>query len=507
MKRFKDTNKNQLAMFPLNLDDLIAKNHLVRVVDEFVNNIRLETLLKGFSKEGKPPYEPRTMLKVIIYSYATKLYSSRKIERALKQDVTYMWLSGMQTPEHNTINRFRSTYFAKILEDVFTEMLDYLMVNNYIKFETYFTDGTKIEANANKYSYVWASNTSRYKEALKARISNLLKEIEDLNTQEDLQFAEFDKEKVQINSQSLKEQAQKLSDQLEEKTEVKKKRTIKSKINKLNKSAEKLSKYEQQEKLLGKRNSYSKTDVDATFMRMKNDELKPGYNVQISTEDQFVCNYSLSQNASDTTAYVEHFTKMQERGEEYLPKINVADSAYGSLQNYELIANHSIENYLKYQSFYRDTKGGNKNPYHKDHFVYDADRDIYICPQAKELVFEKEEQKTTATGFVLTLRRYRANDCSECKFKKQCTKSELRTVQRIEDFEKYKKEAYENLTSEKGVKLRKQRNTDVESVFGHIKENRGFRRFMLRGLKKVSTEFGYLCIAHNLLKIQAIKVG
>jgi transposase len=501
MKRFRDNYQNQLALFPLNLEDLIDENHLVRVIDTFVNNISYSTLIKGFSKEGKPPYEPRTMLKIIIYSYSIKLYSSRKIERALRQDVTYMWLSGMQKPDHNTINRFRSNYFVKILEDVFTEMLDYLFANNFIRFENYFTDGTKIEANANKYSYVWASNTTRYKEMLKSRISNLLKEIEELNKQEDLQFAAIDKDLPQVNSQELKEHAQKLSVQLESKTGIKKHRTIKSKINQLDKSAEKLSEYEQQEEKLNGRNSYSKTDTDATFMRMKNDELKPGYNVQLSSENQFVTNLSVSQNASDTATFTAHFDKNVKRGEKYIPKNNVADAAYGSEENYTLLEKYNVGNYLKYNSFYQDTKGGNKNPFHKDHFKYDTEKDCYICPQNFELHFVKEEKKMTAGGFQAHVKIYQATNCQNCVFKNECTKAEYRTIQRNENFERFKKEAFENLTSEKGKQLRVQRNIDVEPIFGDIKLNCGYQKFRLRTKEKVEAEVTYLSIAHNARKI------
>jgi len=501
MKRFRDNNQNQLSIFPLNLEDLIDKNHLVRVIDTFVNNLSYKTLIKVFSKEGKPPYEPRTMLKIIIYAYSIKLYSSRKIERALKQDVTFMWLSGMQTPDHNTINRFRSNYFVSILEDVFTEMLDYLFANNFIRFENYFTDGTKIEANANKYSYVWASNTTRYKEMLKSRISNLLEEIEDLNKQEDLQFVSIDKELPQINSQELKEHVQKLNEQLETKTGLKKQRTIKSRVNQLDKSAEKLSQYEQQEEILNGRNSYSKTDTDATFMRMKNDELRAGYNVQLSSENQFVTNITVSQNASDTATFPEHFEKIVERGEKYIPQNNIADAAYGSEENYTILEKHKVGNYLKYTSFYQDTKGGNKNPFHRDHFKYNQQEDFYICPQGSELHFITEEKRKTVCGFETTVKIYQATNCQSCKFKEKCTKGENRTVQRNENLEKFKKEAYENLTSEKGKELRIQRNIDVEPIFGDIKENAGYRRFRLRTKEKVEAEVAYLCIAHNVRKI------
>jgi len=504
MIRFKSNNQNQLALFPLNLEDLIPDNHLVRIVNSFVNEISMETLIKPFSKEGQPPFEPRTMLKVIIYSYSIKLYSSRKIERALKQDVTYMWLSGMQTPDHNTINRFRSNYFKNILEEVFTQMLDFLHKNGYIKFENYFTDGTKIEADANKYSHVWAKNTSRYKELVREKVKTLLKEIEEINKTEDNQYISEEKLKSvkeeKISSEDLKKAVSELNNELATKT-GKKKRTIKSKINQLEKSAEKIEKYEDQEKNLNGRNSYSKTDKDATFMRLKDETLKPCYNIQLSSENQFVTNFSVSQNASDTAAFPEHFEKIAARGEKYIPKNNVADSAYGSEENYTLIEKYGVSNYLKYNSFYQDTKGGNKNPFHKDHFKYIQEKDCYVCPQSTELLFVKEDKRKTGSGFETFVKIYQATNCQNCEFKEKCSKGANRTIQRNERLEKFKTHAYKNLTTEKGKKLRIQRNIDVEPIFGDIKENSGYRKFRLRTKEKVEAEVAYLSISHNIRKV------
>jgi transposase len=505
MRKYKPNNQNQMTIFPLNLEDLISPDHLVRVVNTFVEQISNQVLEKPFAKEGKPPYEPKTMLKVLIYSYAIKLYSSRKIERALLQDVTYMWLSGMQTPDHNTINRFRSFYFKEIMEEVFTEMLDYLLINKYVRFETFFTDGTKIEANANKYSYVWARNTSRYKEQLKERIQSLFREIAELNNQEDTLYSkeslgEIGKDK-QINSQELKQVAEKLNQQLKDKT-GKQKRSFKSKINKIENEAEKLQKYEKQEEILSGRNSYSKTDHDATFMRNKQDQLLPNYNVIFSTEEQFITNFSISQNASDSAGYIEHINKIEERGDNYLPKNNVTDAGFGSEENYHKLEEKKIGNYLKYNTFYQDTKGGSKKPFHKDKFKYDSQKDCFYCPENQCLIFKTEGTQKTSTGYITTVRIYEGTKCRSCPKKAACTQAENRTIQKNECLDRYKVDAYKNLTSEQGIKFRKQRNIDVETVNADIKENMGYRKFRLRGKEKVNLEIGYLSIAHNMKKIK-----
>ncbi len=510
MIKVKQNYQNQLNLFPLEINSIIPGNHLVRVVNSFVDGISDVLLHKPFSKEGQPPYDPKSMLKIIIYAYSIKLYSSRKIERAVKQDITFMWLSGMLIPDHNTINRFRSTYFKDIMESVFTTMLDYLHTNGYIRFETYFTDGTKIEADANKFSHVWAKNTQRYKSQLQEKVKSILEEIEQINKAEDLQFNRQSLpelgQSAKINSEQLQQTVVELNKELSEKAGISKKitRSLKSKSSKLEKSAQKLAEYEKQEQTLAGRNSYSKTDTDATFMQMKNEEVKPCYNIQVSTENQYVTNTSISQNAADCTDFPQHYQKIEVRGQKYLPNNAVADSAYGSEENYaELDRLEIAGNYLKYNSFHQDIKGGNKNPFHKDHFTYHAETDCYQCPMNKELAFKEEQEQTTKNGYHFKVRIYQCSQCGECEKKNLCTTADHnRSVQRREKFEEYKAQAKANLTSPKGIALRKQRNTDVETFFGDLKQNAGYRRMRLRGKEKVQMEINYLSIAHNMRKVQ-----
>lgn len=161
----------------------------------------------------------------------------------------------------------------------------------------------------------------------------------------------------------------------------------------------------------GGRNSYSKTDKDATFMRMKNDELKPSYNPQVSTENQFVVNYTVSQNAADTTAFSEHLEKIETRGKEYLPDNYVGDAGYGSEENYNNLEEFEINNYLKYNSFHADIKGSNKNPFHKDNMQYNKEKDCFICPSGRQLIFKKDDVQITDRGYQSKVRIYESVSC------------------------------------------------------------------------------------------------
>ncbi len=510
MKRFQHYTQNQLSMFPLDIGQLIGEAHLVRVISRFVDGLSSQLLEKPFKKEGKPPYHPRMMMKVLLYAYATKLFSVRKIEMALMQDVTFLWLSGMLTPDHNTINRFSRVYFKGILEDVFCELLDFLHEHGYIKFETYFVDGTKMSADANKYSYIWKKNVERYKGQLKERVKKVLQEIDRINAEEDRIYgedslAELGKGYI-IDSEKLEEVVEGLNKKLEDKEQCQKKKMISSRVKQLEKEATKLKKYEQQEELLGDRNSYSKTDPDATFMRMKNDELLPGYNPQVSTENQFVVHYTMSQNAADAAAFQEHLEKIQERGESYIPKNFVGDAGYGSEENYHSLEELEITNYLKYSSFYRDTQGGKKDPFHKDNIPYNPENDCFTCPAGRQLLYTHDEVKVSVRGYASQVRIYKSVSCEGCPLKEKCTTAiGTRTIQVRPQLEVYKKQARDNLQSEKGIEFRKKRGPEVETFFGDLKMNQGYRRFRLRGIEKVTMELGYLCIAYNLRKVHAIE--
>lgn len=243
-----------------------------------------------------------------------QIYSCRKIAKALREDLSFMWLSGPSHPDFNTVNRFRSDHLRLILEDIYSELLLFLESEDYIDLKDYFIDGSKFEANAGKYSYVWKKNTDRYKMAVKQRVHKLFNEIDEINAEEDQKNGEHDLpergEHSDVTVKEIEEVAKAINQKLENEPDKKKARSLESRVNKLKKEAEKLLKYEDQESKLAGRNSYSKTDTGATFMRMKDDTLRAAYNVQISTSNRFIVNYSISQNASDSSSFPAHLPRL-----------------------------------------------------------------------------------------------------------------------------------------------------------------------------------------------------
>jgi hypothetical protein len=451
------------------------------------------------------------MLKVIVYAYADKTYSSRRIAKATRENIHFMWLTGNRPIDFMTINRFRSERLKGIIEDIFTEVVHLLIMEKYIKFENYFLDGTKIEANANKYSYVWKKSTNQYMDKLREKVVAHLKEIDIMEASENAEFGSEDLPETgngrEINSAAIEEFAKKVDERLSENPESKPLKTAKKAIEK--DYLPRMKKYEEQLEILGERNSYSKTDTDATFMRMKEDDtLKPGYNVQIGTEEQFITGYSVHQKPGDTTTLKGHIENLKGHMEGQVPKNVIADAGYGSEENYEYLEGENITGYVKYNTFHKETSKEWKNdPTRAQNFQYDEASDRYTCTAGRVFEFIREIQEKTENGYTSTVREYECKECTGCEHRSKCVRSEKisanRKIKVNPRLNELRLQARELLTSEIGLEMRKKRSVEVESVFGNIKGNYGVRRFLLRGLEKVIVEWGLYAIGHNMRKMVA----
>lgn len=545
---FKEYEMNRIQLLPPSIESLIPENHIVRVVNRIIDKIDLTALISKYEGGGTSSYHPKMLLKVIIHSYTQRIFSGREMSKLLKENINYMWISGGNNPDFRTINRFRSNTLKEEVEKVFSKVIELLIEEKYIKLENYFLDGTKIEANANKYTFVWKKSTEKYNSSLKAKIKDLLKSVEQIGKLEDKlyegkDYPEVDKPVItedkidktfqeikmdlepqkdkddddsednnNINSDNLREKLNEFKEELEENPNNKE-------LTKAIKTIEKdflprLEKYEEYFEVLENRNSFSKTDTDATFMRMKEDhmkngQLKAGYNIQTGTENQFIVGYSIHQKPSDSTCLIPHFEKLKELLNGKLPKTIVADAGYGSEENYEFIEKNELSNYVKYNIFHKEDSKKYKNDiYNSANFKYNDTEDYFMCPVGKRMFFNNEKTIKTENGYVSTIRNYECEKCEGCPRKEQCTKaSGNRIIQVNFNLKKHRKQVKDNLCSEKGIALRKQRSIDVEPVFGMIKGNRHFKRFLLRGLPKVNIEWGLISIAHNMMKVWSTNIG
>jgi transposase len=502
---FKPYVQDQNILLPPSLEELIPEKHLVRVVNTTIEGLKLDTLLATYKGGGASAYYPKMLLKVLIYAYLSKIYSSRQIAKALRQDIHFMWLAGMQQPEFSIINHFRSSRLKHVIDEVFGSMVFFLIDKKYIDLHEYFVDGTKLRADNNKHKVVWAKNTKRYKEMVQKKIREHLQEIERMNTQENQSYGKNDLaemgEQTTLTSNSVKEQIEHLNETLQSSQAPKQ---VAKAVNNIEKKLlPKLEKYEQQECILAGRNSYGKTDPDATVFRMKDDQLLAGYNILLGTQHQFIVNYNLhQQKASESDALPAHLERLHHLIGQ-VPEEMMGDSAFGSQENYSILARHNIGNYLKYNTFHREkTKKYRNDPYRKEHFAYDATSDTYTCPQTRTLVFKEQKTITTANGYQTLVRVYQSADCSNCPVAELCKSGEgNRTIQINRMLEAYRAQARQNLDSKRGRDLRKRRGVDVEPVFGDIKFNQGYIRCRLRGKEKVNVEIALLSIAHNTKKV------
>lgn len=513
---FKPYEQHQISLLPIDLGTLIPENHMVRVVDRAIESMNVKPLFDRYPGGGTSAYNPVMMLKVIVYAYADKIYSSRRIAKATRENINFMWLTGNVQLDYMTINRFRSERLKGIIDEIFTEVVDLLLREEYIKFENYFLDGTKIEASASKYSWVWGKSTARYKENLKKKVQEHLATIHIIEQEEAGEYGQSDLPEMgngkPINSESIREAADRIDKKLSENPKDRELKKAKKAIEK--DYLPRMEKYEKQEEILEQRRSYSKTDTDATFMRMKEDhmkngQLKPGYNVQTGTENQFVTGFSIHQRPGDTSCMKPHLEHIKALYGE-LPKNIIADAGYGSEENYEYLESESIEHYVKYNTFHKEkSRKWKRDATRVQNWYYVSERDEYICGYGRYLGFMYEKNQKSDNSHESRIRVYECEDCGDCPHRDKCVKGKKpdadRRIYINRRLNELKEIAKSNLDSEKGLEMRSKRPVEVESAFGDIKGNFGVRRFLLRGLEKVKIEWGLYSIGHNMRKMAAAR--
>jgi len=331
-----NTNIYQLV-FPVETGILIAEDDSVRLLSQIMEELNYKELYKAYSTKGRnPDVEPKDLFKILIYAYMNDIYSSRKIETACKRDINFIWLlQGQNAPDHCAIARFRTERLKDgIIDNLFGQLVTKLSELDEINYKNIFIDGTKIEANANKYTFVWKKATNKFEAKLQLKIKTL---IESINKEFETTY-DFGDSKITINE--LEEIKVLLDDKkLEAKINFvngkgKRKTQIQKFIENIEEFIEKQSKYDDYNETFNGRNSFSKTDKDATFMHMKEDhmrnsQLKPGYNVQIGVEGEYVVGVDISSERSDQLTLIPFLEKLKENLPQKFENI-VADAGYES---------------------------------------------------------------------------------------------------------------------------------------------------------------------------------
>lgn len=511
---FKPCMQHQPMLFPPSVEELIPEGALVRVVDSIVDGMDRTVLESAYPGGGASAYDPSMMLKVVLFCYSSGVYSSRKIAAATRENVNLMWLTGMHPLDHNTVNRFRSERIRPVFEDVFSEVVAVLAEAGHITLDTYFLDGTKIEANANKFTFVWKRSTDRYQDALRRKVHAHLEAIDEMNDEEE---ALAPKDPSEVDADAIRDAADRINARLRARREAGRGRDGEARELKRASGAierdylPRMEKYERQQAAFAGRKSFSKTDVDATFMRMKDDpmgngQLKAGYNVQAGTENQFIVDTTVHQRPGDTACAIPHCEHAKERLGR-LPASLVADAGYGSEENYAYLEAEGVDAYVKHGEFFREcrNKKWRDDEMRVANWGYDEGSDEYTCPEGRTLAFSREVTRVSGTGYESAVRVYECEDCSGCPRRARCSKSAdpdaARQIQVNPTLNAFRSRASEMLHTEVGSVLRKRRSVDVETVFGNIKRNLGFTRFTLRGLEKVTLEWRLVATGHNIRKL------
>lgn len=509
-KNYTEFGSYYQLVLPLNVEILIPEDDSVRLLSLLLEGLNYEKLYKAYSSTGrKPAVDPRVMFKVMTYANMNATYSSRKIETACKRDINYMWLlQGEPAPDHSTIARFRKDYLPQAVEDLFYQMVQSLHNIGEVKFENLFIDGTKIEANANRYTFVWKKVVSKNEAKMFEKMKSC---IEEINLTYGTNFS--------VSKETIVTDLSKILGYMEEQRKVsgtvfvngigKKKSQLQRFMEKFQEFKERQEKYDLHNQLFESRNSYSKTDTDATFMHMKDDhmrnaQLKPGYNVQIGVESEYIVGVGIFQDRSDSTTLIPLLRDMRSRYEDYFKNI-IADSGYESEENYLYLEENNQKYYIKPQTYEQWKKKSFKKDISKrENMYYDEEKDEYTCQNGKKLNSVGLTHKTSASGYRSEVTIYECEDCSGCPYKQKCTKAQgKRRMQVSKTFVEKRQISYQNITTEEGILLRTNRSIQVEGAFGVLKSDYGFNRFLTRGKNNVKTEFLLLCLGYNVNKLHA----
>lgn len=440
---FLHYNMDQLHL-PMDVGEWIPANHIVRLIHQVVEQMDLEELLSQYPGGGRSSYHPRMMLKIILYAYTQQITSGRRIAKMCQENLPMIWLSGRSEPDFRTINRFRSEKMKDTIGTVFQALITQLVEQELTDPSTYYLDGTKIEANANKYSFVWIKATQNYQTKLSEKIHAFLEEAvllaEEENEAEPLLDSMTDlsamAEKILTSMEEspknkkepsllTAEHLQSITDQIERvETEYQQKelpRRRQQKVRKLKKLFQddflpRMRKYEAHHRIAQGRNSFSKKDPDATFMRMKEDhmrngQLKAGYNVQMGTNNQYILFYTLHPNPTDTRTLKDHLLAHAKTALP-APKHLIADAGYASEENYLFLDDEKIHALIPYNTFRKEpTKRYQTNLRYWQNWEYHPLEDYFVCPQGRFVEFSHYAKKKDAYGYTRDLKIYECEDC------------------------------------------------------------------------------------------------
>lgn len=502
---------------PLFLSDCLDLLDPVLTFDRLMGGIDLNKYLTDIPEytTGRLRYNPVNMLKTVLFGFMTSGYCSlRELEDNCKVNIRFMYLMDHQTPSYRTFGYFINEILQDKIENIFNDINHAIFNDEHVDLQHLYIDGSKFEANANKQTWVWKKATEKFRYKLYEKITA---EIEEIN-------AEIAWSGVQIttNPEYVPDYLNEIVEQLVLLWELdtstfvygsgKRKSKEQRHYEHLTTFCQKLQEYIQKIEICGpNRNSYSKTDNSATFMRIKtdymgNDQLLPAYNVQIGVADEYIAVVDVNHYRSDMDCFVplmEHFK--QTYG--FYPKYPVADAGYGSYNNYIFCEQNGIEKYMKFPMFKKETKDQkyHEDPFRAVNFRID-EQGVMRCPNDKAFHF-LYRKNVRGNQYGRKEELYECEDCSGCPYAEKCKKTDKnRTVRINQELTSMHQEVIENLESIHGALLRMNRSIQAEGTFGIMKNDRWYKRIVRRGIHSVKLEVLLVAIGHNLYKYQKKKM-
>ena len=507
----REYNTPYQLKLPLEIEKIIEISDPVYTFCEVLEHIDLKRYLAvKESRTGRKRFDSEILLKVILFAFMEHGYVSvREIEKLCKTDIRFMWLlQDNDAPSFMTIDNFMNHCLSESIGDIFAEINKYIFGKENVDLDHVYIDGTKLVANANKYSWVWKKSSIKDRKKTFDKVTVLLEEI---NNEIIYQGVRFD-----IRTEYAIEYLEQITEQYVKLTGITPSLIVRGighhktkeqrNYDKLVEYTDKLKKYAKHIRTCGEeRNSYSKTDNDATFFRMKkdymgNDQLLPGYNIQLGICDEYIAVLDVKQYASDMDCFQPLMGKFNNTYHRY-PMYPVADAGYGSFNNYLYCEEHGMKKYMKFTMFKKETedKDYHNNPYRAVNFPINENGNP-VCPNGKEFHY-LYSRPVRGNKFGRTEEMYQCEDCSCCLYKEKCCKCEGNRIVRInEELTLFHKEVLHNLNSVHGALLRMNRSIQAEGAFGTIKWNRAYKRARRKGLKGVILEISMISCGFNLHK-------
>lgn len=502
---------------PLNLEVLIPSNEPVRLLSAVLEELDYRKLTATYSRMGRIEYPARLLFKILVYAYANGIYSSRAIERACWDSVCFRYLlEGHRPPDHNTISRFRSQHLPEAVEDLLYQLVQRLMEHGEISFDksAVFIDGTKIEANAGRYTFVWKTSVSKNQMKLGEKIANELPELlkksgAGIRAPKEITVQRLKKLRKQLYAAKERMGIAFVYGKGHHKTGLQ--RTIET----ITQWLERMKKYNSDIFICGDRNSYSKTDHDATFMHMKEDhmkngQLKPGYNVNVATVGEYIVGNYISADRTDVKTFIPFLKKLRKK---YPVKRVAVDSGYESEENYKYVdGSEQLSLFVKPTDHEQSkTKKYKTDIGRRENMPYDNEKDEYTCAQGKKLKATYTKKRKSGSGYAAEVTVYECADCKGCPVKEKCIRQKKTDRTPLEDrvkrlevskyFAAQREAMKEKISTEEGILLRVNRSIQAEGVFAMIKEDMNFRRFMTRGKQNITVEWNLVSIAYDILKL------